>query len=45
MILAEQKEIVHECIYDGKTYKDGQRIYIDDYTQCVCSPEFNGKYF
>jgi len=34
---------VHECIYDGITYKDGQQFKIKNDYQCVCSPEFNGK--
>ncbi|NP_001155713.1 uncharacterized protein LOC100166564 precursor [Acyrthosiphon pisum] len=33
---------VHECIYDGITYKDGQQFKIKNDYQCVCSPEFNG---
>lgn len=31
-------------MYDNKVYKNGQRFYVGDYLQCVCSPEFNGKY-
>lgn len=34
---------IHECIYDGKTYKDGQQFNIKNDYLCVCSPEFNGK--
>ncbi|XP_050437453.1 uncharacterized protein LOC126843757 [Adelges cooleyi] len=38
----EKKTAVHECVHDGKTYKDGQRFYVGDTLQCVCSPQFNG---
>jgi hypothetical protein len=31
-------------MYDNQVYKNGQRFYVGDYLQCVCSPEFNGKY-
>ncbi|KAL5236199.1 hypothetical protein ACI65C_003609 [Semiaphis heraclei] len=33
---------IHECIFDGKTYKDGQQFKIQNDYLCVCSPEFNG---
>ncbi|CAI6366975.1 unnamed protein product [Macrosiphum euphorbiae] len=38
----EEKAIGHECVYDNQVYKNGQRFYVGDYLQCVCSPEFNG---
>lgn len=44
-LLAEAKTVVHECVYENNTYKDGQRFYVDDYFQCVCSPDFNGNCF
>lgn len=43
VFIAEEKALVHECSFDGKTYKNGQWIYVGDYLQCVCSPKFNGK--
>ncbi|KAL4141906.1 hypothetical protein QTP88_004456 [Uroleucon formosanum] len=38
----EEKVIDHECEYDNKVYKNGQRFYVGDFLRCVCSPEFNG---
>ncbi|XP_060866116.1 uncharacterized protein LOC132941903 [Metopolophium dirhodum] len=38
----EEKAIGHECVHDNQVYKNGQRFYVGDYLQCVCSPEFNG---
>lgn len=40
---AKKNEKVHECVYDDITYKNGELIQIDNYLQCICSPDFNGN--
>ncbi|VVC31549.1 Hypothetical protein CINCED_3A008341 [Cinara cedri] len=39
----EEKAIVHECTYNGNTYKNGERFHVGDFLQCVCTPEFDGN--
>jgi len=43
--LAKENATIHECVYDGKTYRNGQQFKIQNDYLCVCSPEFNGKLY
>ncbi|CAI6360225.1 unnamed protein product [Macrosiphum euphorbiae] len=38
----KENATIHECVYDGKTYRNGQQFKIQNDYLCVCSPEFNG---
>lgn len=37
-------EVAYTCNVDGKEYREGEHIYLDDCNLCVCKPDFNSSY-
>lgn len=41
--LVTENEKIHECVYDNKTYRNGELIEINNNLECICSLDFNGN--